>query len=106
MATIRVVSKRPGLPATVVTIENTYEGMKVLLDGGTYCGIWLNGEIAGYCDDDGLSKGLPPNVAINGQTIVGPIVFSKSNRKGEDVGYKTLEAALTVCRFLDDAAVK
>lgn len=105
MPTIRVVAKRPGLPAEVVDIPNTLEGIKSQLDDACICGIRLNREVTGYCDDEGLLKELPLNFILHGEPIVGPVVFSKVNGEGEEIGFDDEAEALDLCQKLNGGRV-
>jgi hypothetical protein len=99
---IRVVHKRPALPAEVVTIENSLEALQRLLDGGYLCGIRLTPTVHGYVDDNGLLKELPVNFVLNGEPIVGPAVFSKIDSDGEEIGFGNESEALLFCRQLNE----
>jgi len=98
---IRVVHKRPALPAEVVTIENSLESLQHLLDGGYLCGIKLTPDVHGYVDDDGLSKELPLNFVLDGECIVGPAVFSKADVDGEEIGFGNEAEALLFCKRIN-----
>ena len=97
---IQVVHKRPSMPAEVVTVENTLEALRALLDGGYLCGISVTPTIHGYVDDEGLLKKLPLNFMLNGERIVGPAIFSKADGNGNDIGF-TGNEALEFCKFMN-----
>jgi hypothetical protein len=98
---IIVVHKKPAFDAEVVVIEDTLEALQGLLDGGILCGIRLNQEVLGYCDDDFLLKGLPLNFMLNGEPICGPAFFSKIDAEGEEIGFATEAEALKLCQTLN-----
>lgn len=104
MSEIRIVFKRPGFPAEVRLIENTLESLQAQLDGGCLEGIALTEEILGYADDEGLLKELPVNIVIDGQPIVGPVIFSKIDEGGDDIGFPDEAEAFRVCQMLDERA--
>ena len=102
--TIRVVHKLPQFPAEISIVPNTLESLQKFV-GGSICGIYLDdvanvGDIGGYCDDEGLLKGLPLNFYLRGEPIVGPVVFSNVDHEGEEIGLTELQAEL-LCRFLE-----
>lgn len=104
---IRVVHKRPGKLAEIVSIENTLEALQGLLDGGYLEAVHppnfmpLGAGIHAYVDEEGKLKNLPPNFALSGDVIVGPVIFSKSDAEGEEVGLDESEAA-EVCALLNE----
>jgi hypothetical protein len=101
MSHIRVVHKRPNLPAEVLVVEDSLDAFRTLLDGATLCMIRLSGGIHGYVDDSGLMDDLPLNFVLRGQPIVGPAVFSTLNGRGEDIGFEDEKEALELCQTLN-----
>lgn len=97
---ISVVYKRPAMPAEVVTIKNTLEALRGLLDGGYLCAIRLSAKIHGYVDDEGLLKELPLNFVLDGEPIVGPAVFSRADASGDEIGFPDDEA-IEFCKFIN-----
>lgn len=55
--------------------------------------------ITAWANDEGLLIGQAPNLAVYGQPVVGPVVFTGHDDEGETVGL-TDEQAETVGRFL------
>ena len=105
MKPIRVVLKRPGLPAEVMEISGTLEAFQKLLDDATLCAVRLTQGIHGYADDEGLLKELPLNFYLRGQPIVGPVFFSKLNGEREDIGFEDESEALSLCRLINSGTI-
>lgn len=99
---IRVVHKRPGLPAEVVMIEPDLESIRGLIDGGYITGIRLFRDIHGYVDDEGLLKDLPLNFVLDGSPIVGPAMFSKVDEEGDEIGFESDDEAMKVAQFINE----
>jgi hypothetical protein len=104
MSQIRVIHKLPALPAEVVLVENNLKGFRGLLNGGTLSFLQIDREHHLYCDDEGMSKELPENVAVGGTVIVGPIIISKQ-RGCDDCGFDSEEEALLFCARLNSGSV-
>jgi len=98
---IRVIHKRPGLPAEVIVIDDSLEAMRALLDGGYLCAIRLSEDVHGYVDDEGLLKELPLNFWLRGEPIVGPAIFSKADARGDEIGFYNVAEALDVCEQIN-----
>lgn len=101
---IIVVHKRPQFPAEVVTVPNTLEAFQGLLDGGMLTAVALGKGLHVYVDDEGLLKDLPLNFLLNGEPIVGPAIFSRTDGRGDDIGLKS-EEALQLARTLNDGSL-
>lgn len=83
---MRVVIKRPGNDPEEQEMQNTLQAAQRLVDGlieipalpGLPKGVDL------VCNEEGLLKGMRPNLAAQGGTlIVGPVVFLSHTRDGE-----------------------
>lgn len=101
---IYVVHKRPGLPAEVVQIQSDASTIQALLDGAWLEAVHMHtpGSHA-WVDENGRLKELPPNLRLNGEMIVGPVVFSAvapGDGEGFDCGF-TEEKALAICQNIN-----
>lgn len=107
-AGIIVVHMRPGMLAEVVTVAPTLDALRALIDGG-----WLEVisiarpasqslGIHALVDEEGALKGLPWNFDLpSGVPIVGPVVFSRVDETGEEVGFHSEETALAFAAVIN-----
>jgi hypothetical protein len=102
-STIRVLHFPPGMPPTPVELDfgDSWDELSKLI-GGYVERVILDNGIQLFCDEDGISKELPPNVwaegpRYRGAPIVGPAVV---------VGYRTTSGGMEVDRSLSDAEVE
>lgn len=99
--TIRVLRKRPRQRATVETIPNTLKDMQGLLDGAYLESVPLHAtHMHLYVDENGLE--LTFNMRINGHDLHGPLVISKCDSEGCEIGLTAEEIAFLKAR-LDEA---
>jgi hypothetical protein len=98
---IQVVHKRPLMLAEVVTIDNTLKALQDLLDGGCLSAIQITPGVHAYVDDEGLLKKLQLNFVFYDEPIVGPVVFSKVDASGDEIGFESEKGALEFCAVLN-----
>lgn len=89
---IWVVVKRPGLPATVERTAGELEDIRRLIgrtaDEDVCIDVFAwSPDVHVYCDDEGLRKELPVNFVRGLTPIVGPVVFSRIDFLGEEIGF-------------------
>jgi hypothetical protein len=99
MATIRIVHAQPKMAAVAVEVENSLEALQGLVGGDI---AWFGGfeplTMAGlhtYINDDGRRLGLDLNCVVGTGTqdvIVGPIVVSKVDAAGDEIGLTSTDA--------------
>lgn len=106
---IRVVVAEPGKDPRVVMIEDTLEALQALV-GGMIEAVRdrpLNAIGAHlYVNEEGLLQGLAPNrYTVGGGVLVGPIVVSKVDHAGEEIGLTEEEArkAVTLVKWMPAA---
>lgn len=97
-----LVVKEPGKAARVtrMTIDAALAGMigpGVLFDVFRFDASGIHG----YCDDDGIAKGLAHNFHRGNDPIVGGVVFSRCDAGGDDIGFVDRAEALAFATDLN-----
>lgn len=91
MNNIRVVVANPGERAAIVEIPSTLEALQKVVGGyieAVQVGPFQRMGLHLYVNEEGLLLGLP----FNRFNLVGPILVSKMNAEGDDVGLTEREA--------------
>lgn len=107
---ILVIVRDPGQPARVERIEPTLAEFQRLVGGPVefvrLASDGRHGYLGAYVNEEGVRLGLRPNVtlATRGDVAVGPIVLSRADATGEDIGVEEGEAD-TMRAMLDGMAV-
>ena len=84
--TMRVVVYEPGKKPEVREIASTLEAWQAVV-GGTVQEVPIGGGFYIYCNDDGISLGLPFNRMVQGHHILGTFYVAKDKpRTGTIVG--------------------
>jgi hypothetical protein len=101
--TIRVIHKRPYVPAEVVVIDDSLEALRALLDGGYLCAVRISKpeDMHIYVDDEGLLKHMMFNFWLRGEPIVGPAIFSRVDARGDEIGFDSDAEALDMCKRIN-----
>lgn len=95
---ILVVVKRPGQQAYPIRIANTLEDMQKII-GGYITYVHLEGDLDLICDEEGMLKHRPVNIAVGDQLIVGTIIVARY--EGEEFISMTPEQAVKIRRRLN-----
>lgn len=106
MSTIKVVVKEPQKPAEVREIPNTLEAKQAIV-GGWIQGIFvppLGEEFMLLLNEEGKLIGLPPNLVVPGDILVGSVFIEKVGDEGESVGLTDEEAERAI-QFLNGLAI-
>jgi hypothetical protein len=97
--TIRVVVKKPQLPAVELHIPNTLQSFQRLVKGYVEA-VYVDGTLSLYCNEEGKLKDLPLNFPLNGDVICGTAVFTATDEEGEQVSLsdEQVKQALAIAR--------
>jgi hypothetical protein len=84
---ILVIVRDPDQPARVERIEPTLAEFQRLVGGNIEC-VSMGRTLGAYVNEDGVRLGLRPNVTLRarGDVVAGPIVLSRADATGEDIG--------------------
>lgn len=91
---IQVVTKYPGLPAEIQTIENTLESLQKAVGGDIeYVGGLFPYPTGLYCNAVGKLDGLSPNIVLpNGDFVAGPVIVVSADEYGNEISLTDSQA--------------
>jgi hypothetical protein len=101
------IMQKPGESPEVIDLRKGIDHLKEIVGG---CFTTVHHEalesagVTAWAHDEGLFEHLEPNIVVYGQPIVGPVVFTGHNAKGETVALTGEQEAL-VRRFLGAATL-
>jgi hypothetical protein len=99
-----VVVKWVNKPAKVLRVAKGLSALQAIVGGMIEYVAVPGKEFFLYANEDGLYQRLLPNVQVQGGVIVGTVVATKSDKMGNDVGFKTEREAQAAAKYLDTLA--
>lgn len=82
---MKVIEKKIGQEPKIVDIANTLESMQNMVGGWIEAIPVTNDGLVMFCNEEGKLIGLPPNFSLPGDTIVGDVVFSRTDSSGGNI---------------------
>jgi hypothetical protein len=94
---LTVITKEPGKAPEVQRIDNTLDVLKHLV-GGWLESLPFPGGLVMLCNEEGKLFGLSPNITMPQyqDIILGPIVITKSDRKGDFTDLTTHDQIMAI----------
>lgn len=85
---IKVLVKKPGKLPEIKWLDNNLKTLQETV-GGYIETVTLENGLLLICNEDGKLQGLPPNIRIGGDVIVGTVIACRSDDEGELIDLTT-----------------